>query len=144
MVKMVRVVNCSTEDMLKMQAELAKYDIPLATNQCEFSILRLLPETSELLHACRDNDIVFQSYSSFPQGKLAGKHTNKNLSAKEYRFASYPMEELEQTLKAVESIAKAYNMSTSAVALSSNMSEGCLAGVGDSKISAGAWVEVVK
>ena len=55
----LRNANYSAEDMLKMQAELAKHDIPLATNQCEFSILRRHPETSGLLQASRDNKIVF-------------------------------------------------------------------------------------
>jgi aryl-alcohol dehydrogenase-like predicted oxidoreductase len=124
--KTVGVANYSTEDMLKMQAQLANYDIPLATNQCEFSILRRLPETSGLLRACRDKDIVFQSYSSLAQGRLTGKYTKDNPPPKENRFSSYPIEVLEPTLDVVESIAKAHDVSMSAVALNYNISKGVL------------------
>jgi aryl-alcohol dehydrogenase-like predicted oxidoreductase len=40
--KTVGVTNYSTEEMLEMQRALAKYGVPLATNQCEFSVLRRL------------------------------------------------------------------------------------------------------
>ena len=126
MTKTVGVANYSAEDMLKMQAELVKYEIPLATNQCEFSILRRLPEISGLLRICRENDIVFQSYSSLAQGRLTGKYTKDNPPPKEYRFSSYPLEKLEPTLEVVESVAKAHNVSMSAVALNYNLSKGIL------------------
>lgn len=41
----VGVANCNEGDMMQMADELAKYDIPLATNQCKFSVLRRHPET---------------------------------------------------------------------------------------------------
>ena len=59
MAKTVGVANYSEEDMIQMAEELAKYDVPLATNQCEFSILRRYPETHGLIKACRDRNIVF-------------------------------------------------------------------------------------
>jgi len=116
--------------MLQMRDELAKYDVPLATNQCEYSILRRYPETSGLLQACRENNIVFQSYSSLAQGRLTGKYTKDNPPPKEYRFSSYPMEDLEPTLRVVESIAKARGVSMSAVALNYNISKGVVPVVG--------------
>jgi len=134
MTKTVGVANYSAEDMLKMQAELAKYDIPLATNQCEFSILRRLPETSGLLRTCRENDIVFQSYSSLAQGRLTGKYTKDNPPPKEYRFSSYPMDQLESTLAVVASVAKAHDVSMSAVALNYNLSKGILPVAGIRKL----------
>jgi diketogulonate reductase-like aldo/keto reductase len=69
MAKVIGVANYDTEDMIKLADELTKYDIPLATNQCEFSVLRRYPETHGLIKACRDRRIVFQSYSSL--GKAA-------------------------------------------------------------------------
>jgi len=47
--KCVDVANYSLKDMIKMQEELAKYSVPLAINQCEFSVLRHEPELSGLL-----------------------------------------------------------------------------------------------
>jgi aryl-alcohol dehydrogenase-like predicted oxidoreductase len=58
--KTVGVANYSEEDMIQMSDELAKYGIPLATNQCEYSLLRRYPETHGLLRACKDRGIVFQ------------------------------------------------------------------------------------
>jgi len=130
MTKTVGVANYSAEDMLEMQRELAKYDIPLALNQCEYSILRRHPETSGLLKACRDNNIVFQSYSSVAQGRLTGKYTKNNPPPKTHRFSSYPMEELEPTLEVLQSIATAHNVSMSAVALNYNICKGVLPVVG--------------
>lgn len=50
MTKAVGVANYSAGDMQKMQAELAKYDIPLARKKkSELSILSRHPETSGLL-----------------------------------------------------------------------------------------------
>ena len=52
MTRAVGVANYDEGDMIKMAIELAKYDIPLATNQCEYSVLRRHPETHGLLKAC--------------------------------------------------------------------------------------------
>ncbi|KAL9592608.1 MAG: hypothetical protein Q9179_006547 [Wetmoreana sp. 5 TL-2023] len=38
----------------RMADELAKYDIPLVINQCEYHILRRLPETEGMLHCLPD------------------------------------------------------------------------------------------
>ena len=135
MAKTVGVANYSADDMLKMQSELAKYGVPLATNQCEYSILRRHPETSGLLQACRDNGIVFQSYSSLAQGRLTGKYTAANPPPKEYRFSSYPMEKVEPILDVVESIAKSRGVSMSAVAINYNICKGIIPVVGIRKES---------
>jgi aryl-alcohol dehydrogenase-like predicted oxidoreductase len=98
--------------------------VPLALNQCEFSILRRIPETSSLLQACRENGIVFQSHSSLAQGRLSGKYTKDNSPPKTYRFSSYPMEEIEPTLQVVRDIAHKRGVPMSAVALNYNLSKG--------------------
>ncbi|KAL8726131.1 MAG: hypothetical protein Q9181_006168 [Wetmoreana brouardii] len=130
MTKTVGVANYSVDDMIKMADELAKYDIPLATNQCEYHILRRLPETEGMLQACRDRGIVFQSYSSLAQGRLTGKYTPEHEPPKTYRFSSYPMKDLEPTLNVLKEIAGARSTSVSAVALNYNMSKGVVPTVG--------------
>lgn len=122
--KVVGVANYSEGDMIKMQEELAKYDIPLAVNQCEFSVLRRLPETSGLLKACKDRGIIFQSYSSLAQGRLTGKYTSESPPPKEYRFSSYSMKDIEPTLEVLKKIAEKHNTAISAVALNYNMCKG--------------------
>lgn len=128
--KCVGVANYDVEDMLKMKEELAKFNIPLATNQVEFHPLRRLPETSGLLKSCKDNGIIMQSYSSLAQGRLTGKYTVENPPPKTYRFSSYPMEDIEPVIGVLRGIAEKRGKSISAVSLNYNMSKGVLPTVG--------------
>ena len=126
MTKTVGVANYSAADMIQMADELAKYGIPLATNQCEFSILRRYPKTYGLIKACRDRDIIFQSYYSLAQGRLSGKYTVDNLAPKTYRFSSYDMKDLEPTLEVINTIANERRINCSAVASNYNISKGAV------------------
>ena len=130
MTKTVGVANYSVNGMLKMANEQAKYGIPLATNQCEYSVLRRLPETEGMLQACRDRGIVFQSYSSLAQGRLTGKYTPDNEPPKTYRYSSCPMKDLEPTVNILKEIANTRSTSISSVALNYNMSKGIVPTVG--------------
>jgi len=133
--KTVGVANYSVEDMLLMQEELAKYGVPLATNQCEYSILRRLPETEGMLEACRKNNIIFQSYSSLGQGRLSGKYTKENPAPKEYRFSSYPQEHIDPIINAMDDLSKKYNKPISAIALNWNILKSAVPVVGFRKVS---------
>lgn len=128
--KTVGVANYSEKNMLQMKDELAKYGIPLAVNQCEYSLLRREPETSGLLQACKANDIVFQSYSSLAQGRLSGKYNSQNEPPKQYRFSSYPMKEIEPTLDVQKRIAEKRGTSIASVALNYNLVHGICPVVG--------------
>ncbi|KAK5136133.1 hypothetical protein LTR08_003970 [Meristemomyces frigidus] len=128
--KAVGVANYDEKNMLQMQEELAKYGVPLAVNQCEYSLLRRQPETSGLLQACKMNGIVFQSYSSLAQGRLSGKYSAQNEPPKEYRFSSYPMKEVEPTLKVQKHIAEKRGVTVAAVALNYNLVHGIVPVVG--------------
>jgi len=130
MTKCVGVANYSTEDMLQMRDELAKYGVPLALNQVEFSVLRRLPETSGLLETCKREGIVMQSYSSLAQGRLTGKYTKDRKPPSSYRFSSYPMKDLEETIAVLEQIGRERGVSTAAVALNYNLSKGVAPVVG--------------
>jgi aryl-alcohol dehydrogenase-like predicted oxidoreductase len=128
--KTIGVANYSKEDMIDLADELAKYGVPLATNQCEFSVLRRYPETHGLIKACLDRGIVFQSYSPLAQGRLTGKYTASNPPPKTYRFSSYDMKDIEPTQNVLRDIAKARGVSMSAVALNYNMIKGAVPTVG--------------
>ena len=128
--KTVGVANYSASDMLQMRDELAKYDIPLAVNQCEYSILRRQPEVSGLLQTCKDNDIVYQSYSSLAQGRLTGKYTVDNPPPSSRRFSSYPMEEIQPTLDVMGKIAEKRGVTIPAVGLNYNLVHGIVPVVG--------------
>lgn len=135
MTKTVGVANYSVEDMLKMKEALAEYGIPLATNQCEYSILRRMPEIEGMLEACRANNIVFQSYSSIAQGRLSGKYSKANPPPKEYRFSSYDMEHVEPCLEVQRKLATKYGVSVAAVALNWNICKGAIPVIGMRKES---------
>lgn len=113
-----------------MAGELAKYNVPLATNQCEYSVIRRHPEIHGLLSACKERNIVFQSYSPLAQGRLTGKYHVGKEPPNTYRFSSYPMKDLEPTLAVLDDIALARRTSISAVALNYNISKGALPVVG--------------
>ncbi len=137
MTKTVGIADYSAEDMIEMADALAEYDITLATNQCEYSVLRRLPETGEqdLLSVCKERGIMFQSYSSLAQGRLSGKYTADNPAPKEYRFSSYPMAEIEPTLDVLRAIPPKRRKPISAIALNYNISKGVIPVVGMRKPS---------
>ena len=135
MTKTVGVANYSVDDMLKMKEALAEYGVPLATNQCEYSILRRMPEVEGMLEACKQHEIVFQSYSSVAQGRLTGKYTKDNPPPKEYRFSQYDMEHVEPVLQVQRRLAQKYNTSISAIALNWNICKGAVPVVGMRKES---------
>lgn len=128
--KAVGVANYSTDDLKKMEAELKKYNIPLGTQQVEFSILRRLPETSGEIAECQARNIVFQSYSSLAMGRLTGKYTPENPPPKTRRFSKYPMEDIEPTLKVLRDVADKRGKSVASIALNWNISKGALPLVG--------------
>jgi aryl-alcohol dehydrogenase-like predicted oxidoreductase len=109
--------------MVKLSDELAKFNIPLAINQCQFNILRRYPETHGLIKACRDRGILFQSYPSLSQGRLTGKCTVEKPPPKTCRFSKYGMKAIEPTQSVLRDIAKAREKSMSAVALNHNISK---------------------
>ena len=128
--KTVGVANYSVDDMLKMKDALAEYDIPLATNQCEYSILRRMPEIEGMLEACKQHNVVFQSYSSVAQGRLTGKYSKDNPPPKEYKFSSYDMEYIEPVLQVQRQLAQKYNVSVTAIALNWNIIKSAVPVVG--------------
>jgi len=133
--KAVGVANYGVKDMLQMRDALAEHGIPLATNQCEYSILRRHPEMEGMLEACKQNDIIFQSYSSLAQGRLSGKYGVNNPAPKEYRFSSYPAEQIEPTLDVLRRIAGNHGVPVSAVTLNWNMMKGAIPVVGIRKVA---------
>ncbi|KAM0721434.1 hypothetical protein Q7P37_002358 [Cladosporium fusiforme] len=133
--KTVAVANYDKDDMLKMQAELAKHGVPLAANQCEYHLMRREPEVSGLLRACKENDIVYQSYSSLAQGRLSGKYgPNDEGPPNSYRFSNYPMSAFADALVVLRSIAEKREISVAAVTLNYNLVHGVVPVVGVRKL----------
>ncbi|OJJ44540.1 hypothetical protein ASPZODRAFT_134622 [Penicilliopsis zonata CBS 506.65] len=128
--KTVGVANYSKEEMVKMADALAQHNVPLAVNQCEYSILRRHPEIYGLIHECRQRGIVFQGYASLANGRLSGKYSRFNEPQRTYRFSSYPMHMLDPTLNVLKRIAEERQVPMAAVALNFNINKGVIPVVG--------------
>lgn len=74
----VGVSNYSTEQMRRTVQALSKLDVPLASNQVEYSLLHRKPEQNGLLAACREANITLLAYSPLAKGLLSGKYTPDN------------------------------------------------------------------
>ncbi|KAK5625873.1 hypothetical protein RRF57_001589 [Xylaria bambusicola] len=109
-----------------MREELAKYDIPLAINQCEFNILSRLPELDGDMTAYKEMDVQFQSYSSLAQGRLTGKYNTQHPPPSSHCFSDYDMEDIQPTLAVLEKIGTQRGKTPAAVALNYNSSKGAL------------------
>jgi len=128
--KTIGVANYNKEEMIELANELDKYGIPIALNQCEFSLLRRYPETHGLIQACQERGIIFQSYSSLGVGRLTGKYTTENPPPRTYRFAAYDMKDIEPVQEALQHIGRARGKSMAAVALNYNICKGAVPTVG--------------
>jgi aryl-alcohol dehydrogenase-like predicted oxidoreductase len=74
----VGVSNHSAKLTRRAHAALAKYGIPLAANQVEYSLLHRHPERNGVWQACRELGITLIAYSPLAMGMLTGKYTAQN------------------------------------------------------------------
>jgi len=118
MVKAIGVSNFSKDELIKMCDIFAKYDVPVASNQVEFSLLRLLPETSGLLAEMKKRNIACLAYSPLGMGRLTGKYSSSNPIPKGRKFGSqYSWEQLDPLIAEMKLLADKYGVSVSAIAL---------------------------
>lgn len=94
----VGVSNYSVKEMCSMHAALAARGVPLASNQIEFSLLRRKPESSGLIAACHELDVVPLAYSPIGQGRLTGKYSAANPPAGNRGFSNHPMEAVDRVV----------------------------------------------
>lgn len=130
MTRAVGIANYSTEEMIKMSDELGKHGVPLAVSQCEYSVVRRLPETSGMIRECKMRSICFQGFASLAEGRLTGKYSRFNQSRRTLRFSSYPMHMLEPTVNALKAIAEKRRVPIPAVALNYSINKGVVPLVG--------------
>jgi len=70
-VRAVGISNCTVAQMRKAADVLARYDIPLAANQVQYSLLHRQPETNGVLDACRRMDVALVAYRPIGGGVLS-------------------------------------------------------------------------
>jgi aryl-alcohol dehydrogenase-like predicted oxidoreductase len=79
-VRAVGVSNFTTRQMEIAHDELAKYGIPLASNEIQINLLHRKIETNGMLDAARRLGVTLLAYSSQRQGILTGKyHADRSL-----------------------------------------------------------------
>jgi aryl-alcohol dehydrogenase-like predicted oxidoreductase len=76
--KAVGVSNYNKNQMQMAYTVLAKYSIPLASNQVEYSLLDRKIEKNGLLDRCNEMGVRLISYSPLAKGLLTGKYTPEN------------------------------------------------------------------
>ncbi|KAI2792386.1 hypothetical protein POX_b02423 [Penicillium oxalicum] len=130
MTRAVGVANYSTQEMIKMAEELAKSSVPLSISQCEYSVLRRIPEVSGMIRECLKRGICFQGFASLAEGRLTGKYSRFNEPKANRRFSSYPMHMLEPTINVLKGIAADRRVPLSAVALNYPINKGVVPLVG--------------
>jgi aryl-alcohol dehydrogenase-like predicted oxidoreductase len=74
----VGVSNYSKTQMQRAYTVLAKYEIPLASNQVEYHLLNRTVEKNGLLDRCKELGVRLIAYSPLAKGFLTGKYTPKN------------------------------------------------------------------
>ena len=64
------VSNCNVAQMSKAAEALARYEIPLAANQVQYSLLHRNPEANGVLDACRQMDVALVAYRPISGGAV--------------------------------------------------------------------------
>ena len=69
-VRAVGISNCDVTQMRRAVRVLARYGIPLAANQVQYSLLHRKPETDGVLDACRRMDVALVAYCPIGRGAI--------------------------------------------------------------------------
>ena len=69
-IRAVGISNCTAAQMRKAADVLARYGIPLAANQVQYSLLHRKPETDGVLDACRRMDVALVAYCPIGRGAI--------------------------------------------------------------------------
>jgi aryl-alcohol dehydrogenase-like predicted oxidoreductase len=130
-VRAVGVSNYSAEQMRRAHDALAKRDVPLASNQVEYSLLARKPETNGVLDACRELDVTLIAYSPLAMGLLGGKYTpsNRPVGTRRYtpRFSQRNLAAVKPVIALLRDIGTAHGGKTPAqVALNWLIQQGTL------------------
>ncbi|MDO8715596.1 MAG: aldo/keto reductase [Dehalococcoidales bacterium] len=122
-IRYIGVSNFSANQMRRAHTALAKYGLPLVSNQVRYSLVNRNLEKNGVLDVARELDTSLIAYSPLAQGLLTGKfHKNPELVKKlPYMRRMSLGRRVEKTrglIKKLEDIADSHNCTASEVALS--------------------------
>jgi aryl-alcohol dehydrogenase-like predicted oxidoreductase len=126
LVDAVGVSNYSAKETTRIDRELRKRGLRLATNQIEFSLLRRAPETNGLLARCADLGVVALAYSPLGQGRLTGKYSASNPPPGRRSFSAHPMEQVDRIVADLRRIGDERGRTPSQVALNWLIAKGAV------------------
>ncbi|KAK6917991.1 NADP-dependent oxidoreductase domain [Dillenia turbinata] len=126
LVKAVGVSNYSERRLREAHEKLKKRNIPLASNQVNYSLIYRLPEENGVKAACDELGITLIAYSPIAQGALTGKYTPENLPSGPRRRIYTPefLTKLRPLLNRITDIGQSYNKTPTQVALNWLISQG--------------------
>ncbi|HEU0003124.1 MAG TPA: aldo/keto reductase [Ktedonobacteraceae bacterium] len=122
-IRAVGVSNYNVKQMKEAHARLARYGIPLASNQVHYSLLHRKPEENGVLDACHELDVALIAYSPLQQGLLTGKYrAGRPISITGMRrfmraYSTSALGKIEPLIRTMETIAKTRGKTTAQVAL---------------------------
>lgn len=123
----VGVSNYNLEQTQRAYDKLNKFDIPLASNQVEYSLLNRKIEKNGLLALCREMNVTLIAYSPLAQGLLTGKYTPDSPPAgiRRYRYRREKIIKLKPLLDLMAEIGRSHgDKSLSQIALNWAMCKG--------------------
>jgi len=122
-IRAIGVSNYNVKQMRGAHTRLARYGIPLASNQVHYSLLHRNPENNGVLDACRELDVALIAYSPLQQGLLTGKYrAGQTFSISSARrmsraYGAAALNKIEPLIKTMEAIAQGRNKTTAQVVL---------------------------
>lgn len=128
LIRAVGVSNYNREQMRRAQVTLAKYGLPLASNQVEYSLLKRGAERSGLLEYARRLKVTLVAYRPLASGLLGGKYGADNpppgIRGKMYNQAT--LRGLDTLTAKIREIAERYGKTSTQVALNWVICKGAL------------------
>ncbi|KAJ3337229.1 hypothetical protein HDU93_001419 [Gonapodya sp. JEL0774] len=112
--KTVGVSNYSLEEVTRVHARLATHNIPLASNQIEFSLLRTKPLSSGLVQGCLDLGVAVIAYSPLAMGRLSGKYSAANPPQGGRSFGDVSWDIIDPLVATMKKIGEAHGGKTAA------------------------------
>jgi aryl-alcohol dehydrogenase-like predicted oxidoreductase len=129
-IRAVGVSNYSRDQMCRAQDALAKENIPLASNQVEYSLMNRKPERNGVLDECKRNGISLIAYSPLAKGFLTGKFTPASPvpGVRKFFFRQRQLIHFPQLLSTLTALGEKYGAKTPAqVSLNWVLSKGTIA-----------------
>ena len=125
LIREVGISNCNEGQMARVQQQLAKHSLKLASNQVEYSLLRR--PNNGLLQACQDSGVVLIAYSPLAQGLLSGKYgVDKPLPGVRGRLHNRKLKQLSPLLQLLREVAEQHNKTPAQVSLNWLIAKGAL------------------